>query len=84
MTEQTPIVGVYLLSRVRVFSTLGTAAHQGPLAMGFPRQAYQNVLPFLSPGDLPNPGFKPTSPALQVNSLPVSHLGSPKKEVPWA
>ena len=53
------------------------AAHQGPLAMGFPRQAYQNVLPFLSPGYLPNPGFKPTSPALQVNSLPVSHLGSP-------
>ena len=75
MTEQTPIVGVYLLSRVRVFSTLGTAAHQGPLAMGFPRQAYQNVLPFLSPGDLPNPGFKPTSPALVGGFYTTDPLG---------
>ena len=77
MTKQNTIVGIYLFSRVRLFSTLGTAAHQCPLSMGFPLQAYQNVLPFLSPGYLSNSGFKPTSPALQVNSLLLSHLGSP-------
>ena len=38
------------------------------------------VLPFPSPGDLPNPGFEPVSfvsPPLQMGSLPVSHLGNP-------
>ena len=39
-------------------------AHQAPLFMGFPRQEYQSKLPFPSPGDLPDPGIKPTSPAL--------------------
>ena len=34
-------------------------------------------MPFPSLGDLPNPGIKPTSPAVQVDSLPVSHLRSP-------
>ena len=37
---------------------------QGPLSMGFPRQEYWNRLPFSPPGDLPNPGIKPVSPAL--------------------
>ena len=32
---------------------------------------------FPSPGDLPNPGIEPVSPALQADSLPLSHLGSP-------
>ena len=47
--------------------TLGiprTAACQAPLSMGFPRQKYWSGLPFPSPGDLPNPGIKPISPAL--------------------
>ena len=44
--------------------------------MGFSRQAYCSGLPFLPPGDLPNPGIKPTSPALQVNSLVLNHHGS--------
>ena len=35
------------------------------------------ILPFPSPGDLPDSGIKPTSPALQANSLPLSHQGSP-------
>ena len=39
-----------------------TIAHQAPLAMEFSRQEYWNGLPFLSPGDLPNPGIKPESP----------------------
>ena len=45
-------------------------AHQASLSMGFPRQEYWSGLPFPSPGDLPDPGIKPGSPALQVDSLP--------------
>ena len=37
--------------------------------MGFSRQGYWNGLPFSSPGDLPNPGIKPVSPALQTDTL---------------
>ena len=50
-------------------------AYQGPLSMGFSRQEYWSGLPFPSPGDLPNPGIKPGSPALQADSLP--------SEPPW-
>ena len=46
--------------------------------MGFPRQEYWNWLSFPSPGDLPNPRSKPMFPALQVDSLPLCHLGSPQ------
>ena len=38
-----------------------TVARQAPLSIGFPRQEYWNGLPFLTPGDLPNPGIHPTS-----------------------
>ena len=44
--------------------------------MGFPRQEYWSGVSFPSPGDLPHPGIKPRSPALQVDSLPLSHQGS--------
>ena len=37
---------------------------QAPLSVGFPRQEYWGGLPFSSPGDLPNPGIEPVSPAL--------------------
>ena len=47
--------------------------------MGFPRQEYWSRLPFPSPGELPNPGIKLVSPALQMDSLPLSHLGGKKK-----
>ena len=53
-----------------------TMATQAPLSMGFSRQEYWSGLPCLPPGDLPNPGIKPMSPALQVNSLLPSHLGN--------
>ena len=55
-------------------------AHQGPLFMGFSREEYWNGLPFLPPGNLPNPGIKlvsPVSPALQVDSLPAKPSGKP-------
>ena len=69
-------VNVKLLSHVRLFATPWTVAHQAPLSMGFSRQEYWSELPFLPPGDLPNPGMEPMSPALLANSLLLSHLGS--------
>ena len=46
-----------------------TIAHQTTLSMRFFRQEYWSGLPFPSPGDLPNPGIEPGSPALQANTL---------------
>ena len=57
-----------LLSRVRLFATPWTVAHQAPLSMGFPRPEYWIGLPFPSPADLPDPGSEPRSSALQVDS----------------
>ena len=54
-----------------------TVAHQSPLSLGFPRQEHWSGWPFPSPGDLLNPGIEPTSPTLQVDSLPLSHQRSP-------
>ena len=51
--------------------------------MGFSRQEYWNGSPCPSPGDLPNPGIEPVSPAapvLQVDPLPLSQQGSPGKK----
>ena len=45
-------------------------AHEALLSMGFPRQQYWSGLPFPSPGDLPNPGIEPRSPALEADALP--------------
>ena len=45
--------------------------------MRFPRQEYGGGLPFPSPGDLPDPGIQPKSPAWQGDSLPLSHQKSP-------
>ena len=52
-----------------------TAADQAPRSMGFSRQKSWSGLPFLSPGDLPDPGIKPGSPALQADSLPCEPPG---------
>ena len=51
-------------SHVYLFATPQAAVLQAPLSMGFPRQEYWNGLPFPTPGDLPNPGIEPVSPAL--------------------
>ena len=48
------------------FATPWTVACQALLSMRFPRQEYWSGLPFLSPRGLPNPGIKPTSPAIQA------------------
>ena len=63
-------VKVKLLSHAQLFSTPCIVAYQAPLSMEFSRQEYWSGLPFLSPGDLPNPGIKPRSPALQADALP--------------
>ena len=66
-----------LLSCVLVFATPCTAAHQAPLSLGFSRQEYCSGLPFPSPGDLPDPGIKPMSPALTGRSVIAESPGKP-------
>ena len=65
------------LSRVRLFTTLWTVAHQASPSMEFSRQEYWGGLPVLSPGDLPNPGIEPRSPALQADTLTSEPPGKP-------
>ena len=81
-----------LFSRVQLFAILWTVARQAPLSMGFSRQDYWSGLPCPPPGDPPDPGIKPASPAapaLQVYSLLLSRWGSSIYEVymviysPW-
>ena len=57
------------LSRVRLFVTPWTVAYQALPSMGFSRQEYWSGLPFPSPGDLPDPGIEPRSPAFQADAL---------------
>ena len=58
------------LSPIPLFATPWTVAYQAPPPVGFSRQEYWSGLLFPSPGDLPNPGIKPGSPALQADALP--------------
>ena len=66
-----------LVTKSDSFATPGTTAHQALLSMRFPRQEYSSGLPCPSPGDLPDPGIEPMSPAWLADSLPLSHQGSP-------
>ena len=61
---------VKLLSHVQLFATPWSVAYQVSPSMEFSRPEYWSGLPFPSPGDLPNPGTKPRSPALQADALP--------------
>ena len=63
------------LSRVQLFATPWGVARQAPLSMGFSRQEYWSGLPCPPPGELPDPGIKPRSPALQADSLPSEPPG---------
>ena len=64
-----------------VFNSLWPrVAYQAPPSMGFSRQEYWSGLPFPSPGDLPNSGIEPGSPALQQTFYPLSHQESPAEE----
>ena len=55
------LVPTQLLNCVRLFVILWTIARQAFLSMGYPKQEYWSWSPFPPPGDLPNPGFEPTS-----------------------
>ena len=66
------------LSRVRLFATPWTVAYQASPSMGFSRQEYWSGLPFPSPGDLPDPGTEPGSPALEADALTSEPPGKPK------
>ena len=61
---------VKLLSHVRLSATPWIVAYQAPPSLGFSEQEYWSGLPFPSPGDLPNPGIEPQSPALWADTLP--------------
>ena len=68
-------VKVKSLSRVRLSVTPWTVAYQASPSMGFSRQEYWSVLPSPSPGDLPNSGIEPGSPALEADTLTSEPLG---------
>ena len=72
-------VKVKSLSPVRLFATPWTVTYQAPRSIGFSRQEYWSGLPFPSPGDLPNPGIEPGSPALQTDALPSEPLAAAAK-----
>ena len=67
----------FSLSRVRLCATLWTVACQAPLSLGFSREEYWSGLLFPSPGDLPDPGIEPASPAFQADSLPAELTAKP-------
>ena len=69
------------LSRVRLFATPWTIAHQAPPSVGFSRQEYWSGLLFPSPGGLPNPGMEPRFPALQTDGLPSEPPGKLQHEL---
>ena len=69
-----------VLSHVQLLATLWTVAHQAPLSIGFPRQEYWSGLSLPSSGIFPDQGSNLCLLHLQVDSLPLSYLGSPNKE----
>ena len=79
--------GAFLWKRVRVrvschvmsdsLATTCTVACQAPLSLGFPRQEYWSGLPFPLPGDLPNAGIEPVSPALGGGFFTTKPPGKP-------
>ena len=68
---------VNVLSHVLLSATPWTVAHQAPLSMEFPNQEYWSGLPFTPPGDLPDPGSEPQSPALAGGFLTTELPGKP-------
>ena len=76
-----PPLGEHLASKSHVwlFVIPWTIAHQAPLSMGFSRQEYRRGLPFPPPGDLPDPGMEPASPALAGRFFTTEPPGKPPK-----
>ena len=72
-------VCVLSLSRVQLLVTPWTVAHKAPLFMEFSRQEYWSGWPSPPPGDVPNPGIEPTSPALSGRVFTTEPLGKPSQ-----
>ena len=70
-----------MLSHVQLLVTPWTAAHQAPLSIGFSRQENWSGLPFPSPGDLPDPGAEPASPALAGGFFTTEPPGKALREM---
>ena len=68
-------VCVQSLSLVGLIAILWTVACQAPLSVEFSPKEYWSRLPFLPPGDLPDPGIESETPALQADSLPTEPAG---------
>ena len=68
------------LSRDQLFATPWTVAYQASPSMGFSRQEYWSGLSFPSPGDLPDPGIEPRSPALEAGALTSEPPVKPYRE----
>ena len=66
-----------LLSHVGHVAIPWTVAYQAPPSVDFSRQEYWSGLPFSSPGDLPDLGIEPRSPAFQAYILPSESPGKP-------
>ena len=78
------MVVVYLLRHTQLFTTQWTVAHQACLSVAFPRQKYWSGLPFLSPGDLSDPGIElmsPVSPALACEFFTTEPPGKPIQSI---
>ena len=92
ITEMTELVELKWgsFSPVWFFAIPWTVARQAPLSMGFSRKEHWSGLSFPSPGDLPDLGIEPGSPALQADSLPSELLGKlrlepkQKRVKPWS
>ena len=66
-------------SRLRLFAAPWTVARQAPPSTEFSRQGYWSGLPFSSPGDIPDPGIEPASPALAGRFFTTAVPGKPKQ-----
>ena len=72
---------ILCLSHVQLFATPWTVARQAPLSLEFSRQEYwSSRLPFPTPGDLPDPGIKPSSPALAGRFFTTELPGKPSRK----
>ena len=75
---------VCVLSHVRLFCNPVDYSPPASSVHRVSRQESWSGLPFPPPGDLPDSGIEPASPALQADSLPLNHLGSPQRVNRWA
>ena len=75
------VCGLSRFRHAQLCAMLWSIARQAPLSMGVSRQGYWSGLRFPSPGDLPDPGIEPRSPALQADALPSEPPGKPMSNV---